>query len=69
MTTLLVKNIHTLVTMDAARREIRNGALFVRDNAIAQVGTTPELPQVADEVLDLQGRHVVLPGFVIGYYS
>lgn len=64
MTTLLVKNIHTLVTMDAARQEIRNAALFVRDNAIAQVGTTPELPQTADEVLDLQGRHVVLPGFV-----
>jgi hypothetical protein len=27
MATLLVKNIHTLVTMDSARREIRSGAL------------------------------------------
>jgi len=62
--TTLVKNIHTLVTMDATRREIRNGALFIRDNVIEQVGTTPELPQTADEVVDLQGRHVVLPGFV-----
>lgn len=64
MPSLLVKNIHTLVTMDAARREIRNAALFVRDNVIEQVGTTQELPQTADEVLDLQGRHVVLPGLV-----
>lgn len=64
MPTLLVKNIHTLVTMDSDRREIRNGALFVRDNVIEQVGTTEELPQDADEVLDLGDRHVVLPGLV-----
>lgn len=64
MTTLLVKNIHTLVTMDADRREIRNGALFVRDQAIEQIGETSELPQDADEVLDLRGRYLVLPGLV-----
>ncbi len=64
MTTLLVKNINTLVTMDAARREIRNAALLVRDNVIEQVGTIQELPETADEVLDLQGRHIVLPGLV-----
>lgn len=64
MSTLLVKNIHTLVTMDATRREIRNAALFVRDTAIEQVGTTAELPQTADEVLDLRDRFVVLPGLV-----
>jgi len=64
MTTLLVKNIHTLITMDAARREIRNAALLVRDNVIEQVGNTQELPQTADEILDLQGRHIVFPGLV-----
>lgn len=64
MTTLLVKNIHTLVTMDAAKREIRNAALLVRDNVIEQVGNTAELPQTADEILDLQGRHIVLPGLI-----
>ena len=64
MSTLLVKNIHTLVTLDAERREIRNGALLVQDNAIAQVGTAPELPQTADDVLDLKGRHIVLPGLI-----
>jgi 8-oxoguanine deaminase len=61
MPTLLVKHIHTLVTQDETRREIRDGALLVQDNAIAQVGTTAELPQTADEVLDFQGRYVV-PG-------
>jgi len=64
MSTMLVKNIHTLVTLDAERREIRNGALFVQDNAIAQVGTTQDLPPTADDVLDLQGRHIVLPGLI-----
>ncbi len=64
MSTLLVKNIHTLVTMDDERREIRHGALLIRDNVIEQVGTTEELPDTADEVLDLQDRHIVLPGLV-----
>lgn len=64
MPTLLVKNIHTLVTMDAQRREIRDAAIFVRDRVIEQVGPTATLPQTADEVLDLKGRHVVLPGLV-----
>lgn len=64
MSTLLVKNSHTLVTMDEDRREIAGGGLFVRNEAIAQIGTTDELPTTADEVLDLQGRHVVLPGLV-----
>ncbi|NJR65017.1 MAG: 8-oxoguanine deaminase [Leptolyngbyaceae cyanobacterium CRU_2_3] len=64
MPTLLVKNIHTLVTLDATRREISNGALFVQDHQIEQIGTTAELPVTADEVLDLQGRHIVLPGLI-----
>ncbi|MEL6491173.1 MAG: 8-oxoguanine deaminase [Cyanobacteria bacterium J06621_3] len=64
MGTLLVKNSHTLVTMDDERTEIRNGGLFVRDNVIEQVGTADELPATADDVLDLKGRHVLLPGLV-----
>jgi 8-oxoguanine deaminase len=64
MTTLLVKNIHTLVTMDDARRELHNAAIFVRDRVIEQVGMATELPQTADEVLDLGDRHIVLPGLV-----
>jgi 8-oxoguanine deaminase len=43
VTTLLVKNIEYLATFDDARREIREGALLVRDNVIEQVGTTAQL--------------------------
>ncbi|MBE9171049.1 8-oxoguanine deaminase [Pleurocapsales cyanobacterium LEGE 06147] len=64
MSTLLVKNIHTLVTMDETRQEIRQGALLIRDNVIERVGKTEELPQTADEVLDLRDRHIVMPGLV-----
>ncbi len=64
MKTLLVKNIHTLVTMSRAREELHNGAIFVRGHIIEQVGPTADLPDTADEVLDLRGRHVVLPGLV-----
>jgi len=64
MATLLVKNIHTLVTMNAQRAELRDAGILVRDHVIEQVGLTRELPTTADEVLDLRGRHVVLPGLV-----
>jgi 8-oxoguanine deaminase len=66
MSTLLVKNIHTLVTMDAQRREIRGASLFVRDNVIEAIGSAREPLSLmgADEVLDLQDRHVVLPGLI-----
>ncbi len=63
MSTLLVKNATVLVTMDAGRREIPGGGLFARDGWIEQVGRAEELPESADEVIDL-GGHVVLPGLV-----
>ncbi len=63
MTTLLVRHVHTLVTMDSTRREITDGALFVRDGVIEAVGHTEELPQSADETLDLRD-HIVIPGMV-----
>lgn len=64
MTTLLVKSIHTLVTMDAARREIKNGALFIRDGVIEAVGTEADMPaERADRQIDLP-KHVVIPGLV-----
>ena len=63
MTTLLVKNAHMLVTMDDHRREIPDGGLFVRDGFIEQVGTTAELPETADEIMDVSGQ-LLLPGLV-----
>ena len=61
--TLLIRHADVIVTMDDARREIRDGAMLVEDHRIIAVGTTDTLPAAADEVLDLTG-HVVVPGLV-----
>ncbi|UCF28064.1 MAG: 8-oxoguanine deaminase [Chloroflexota bacterium] len=67
MSTLLVKNISTLVTMDDQRREITGGGLFIRQGKIEQVGPTSELPSEADEILDLSD-HIVLPGLINAHH-
>ncbi len=63
MTSLLIRNVGHLVTMDAARREISEGWLSVSDGVIDGLGagTPPEL--AADEVIDAHGC-VVTPGLV-----
>lgn len=63
MATMLAKNAHVLVTMDDERRDIPDGGMFIRDQVIEQVGTTAELPTVADQVIDLSD-HIVLPGLI-----
>lgn len=63
MKTLLVKNADILVTMDETRREIVNGAMYIRDGFIEQVGSTHEMPNEVDEIMDLSG-HLILPGLV-----
>ena len=63
MSTLLIRNAHLLVTMDAQRREIPDGAVFVRGNVIEAVGSTIELPATADEVIDARDQ-IVIPGLV-----
>ncbi|MGI9285154.1 MAG: 8-oxoguanine deaminase [Pseudomonadales bacterium] len=63
MATLLLKNASVVVTFDDTRREINDGALFIRDNVIDQVGPSKDLPAQADEVFDLTG-HIVLPGLI-----
>lgn len=67
---LFLRGIHTLVTLDDARREIADGALLIRDRQIDLLGTTAEVnDQIEraglhpDETLDLTD-HIVLPGFV-----
>lgn len=62
MPTLLIKNAHIL-TMDDHQREIPKGGLFIRDGIIEQVGLTRDLPQSADEILNLEG-HIASPGLV-----
>jgi 8-oxoguanine deaminase len=63
MPTTLIRHADVLVTMDANRREIADGGLFIRDNVIEKVGATGDLPAHADQIIDLHG-HIVLPGLV-----
>ncbi len=63
MTTFLLSRCSILSTMDDHHQEIPGGGLFVRDGFIEQVGTAEELPQTADQVLDLSG-YLVLPGLI-----
>lgn len=63
MSTLLLRHADVLITMDSDRRVIEDGAIFVRDNVIQQVGKTEELPGEADTVINARGM-IVLPGLV-----
>jgi cytosine/adenosine deaminase-related metal-dependent hydrolase len=63
MSTLLIRHARLLVTMDASRREIADGAVFARDGSIEAVGTSAELPSHADEVIDAHDQ-IVIPGLV-----
>lgn len=63
MATCLVRHARLLATMDRARREIPDGAVWARDGVIEHVGLTAELPQTADVVIDARDR-LVMPGLV-----
>jgi 8-oxoguanine deaminase len=63
MGTMLVRHISYLITMDGHRREIADGGLFISDGFIKQVGKMGDLPERADEVLDLDG-YIVIPGLI-----
>lgn len=69
--TLILTHADVLVTMDANRREIVDGALVAEGPAIQWVGATADLPAAwrariddgSAQVLDMRG-HVVLPGLI-----
>ncbi len=63
MATLLVKHAQILLTMADERNLIPDGAIFIRDQVIEQVGSTAELPDDADRVLDASGM-ILLPGLI-----
>jgi cytosine/adenosine deaminase-related metal-dependent hydrolase len=52
-----------LVTMNDQRQELSCAGFFIKDGFIVQVGSSDQLPQDADEVLDLDG-YLVLPGMI-----
>ncbi|MGC8874404.1 MAG: 8-oxoguanine deaminase [Chloroflexia bacterium] len=63
MTTLLVRHADLLVTMDAERRVLEDGGLWIVDGVIRALGPTADLPHTADRAIDARGM-VVLPGLV-----
>ena len=67
MPTLLVRNIQKLITLNADRQQVADGAIFVRDNVIDYVGPAVDLPPdcaaQADRVLDARDL-IILPGLV-----
>jgi len=68
---LVLRHADVLVTMDAERREIADGALVAEGGVVRWVGATPEMPAVWQEsarsrgtrVIDAHGK-VVTPGLV-----
>lgn len=63
---LLVENIHVLVTMNDAGEELSDAYLFVENGVVADLGTGPVpegLRREAARVLDGRGR-IALPGLV-----
>ena len=63
MSTLLVKNADTVITLDQKDRKIHGGGVYVKDNKIELVGANEELPSQADKIIDAKGL-AVLPGLV-----
>lgn len=61
--TLLIRHARLLVTMDSGRREIADGAVFVRDHVIEAVGASADLPDDADDIIDAHDQ-IVIPGLV-----
>jgi 8-oxoguanine deaminase len=67
-TTLLITNADVLCTMESSElapfgAEISDSGLFARNGVIEQVGKTNNLPDTADQIINMRG-HVVVPGMV-----
>lgn len=60
---LLIKN-GLIVTMDAQDCIIRNGSIYIEDNIIREIGTTPEVGEKeGTQIIDASGK-VVIPGLI-----
>ena len=58
----IIKNAHTILTMDDTRRELNGRDILLRDGVIAKIGENLSIPEGA-EIVDAQNA-VVTPGLV-----
>lgn len=67
MTKMLLTHADLLVTMDQARREIKDGAILIENGGIVWVGESSHLPtdhaDTIDVTISMQGK-LVMPGMV-----
>jgi cytosine/adenosine deaminase-related metal-dependent hydrolase len=63
MTTLLLKNAHTISTFDRERRELHGASILLRDNVVEAIDAAGAPPRTADATIDCS-RMVLLPGLV-----
>lgn len=64
MSTILLKNIRCLATMDDEDRELNDAWILIRDRVVERLGSADDdPPEDADRAIDLS-HHVVLPGLV-----
>jgi 5-methylthioadenosine/S-adenosylhomocysteine deaminase len=62
---LVIRNIDWLITVDADRRILRDGAIAVKDGRIAAVAKTAEIARVYAAETEIDGRQMVAtPGFI-----
>ena len=60
--TWIIKNAHTILTMDDVRRELNGNDILLRDGVVAEIGENLSIPAGA-EIVDAQNA-VVTPGLV-----
>jgi cytosine/adenosine deaminase-related metal-dependent hydrolase len=63
MPSLLIQNAALIVSMDDNDTRWSDGAIYITDNVISQIGPAHQLPQSADVTFNAQGM-VILPGLV-----
>ncbi len=63
MSSLLIRHAAQIVSMDDVDTVWTDGAVFIVDNVIQQIGPTDTLPQQADQIIDAR-EMLLLPGLV-----
>ena len=63
MPTTLISNAAFIATFDDAQTTHEQGAIFIRDNVIEQIGKAADLPSTADNTIDAR-KLILLPGLI-----